>query len=87
MEDVDASSGVVGVLGVFEILDLHEKLQELVEAFNDVDVDLQESLECLVTLSELVHSREVKWISPLDCVLLGQDLSVSGNDVACVLLK
>ena len=24
MEDVDASSGVVGVLGVFEILDLHE---------------------------------------------------------------
>lgn len=62
VEDVDASPGVVSVLCVFKVLYLHEKLQELIKALNYIDVNLEESLECLMALSEFVHGSEVKGV-------------------------
>ena len=44
IEDHDASPGVVRVLSILEVLDLHEEIEELIKAFNDIDVNLQKRL-------------------------------------------
>jgi len=87
IEDVDAASRVVCVLSAFEILNLHEQGQELVKTRHNIDVDLQEGLQCLLTLCEFVHSRIVDGVAPRNAVLLGEDLTVTSNDITGVLLE
>ena len=84
---MNASPRVVGILRVLEVLDLHEEVEELVEALDDVDIDLEERLERLVALGVLVHRGVVDRIPPHDGILLRQNLAVTLDDVACVRLE
>ena len=84
VQDVDASPRVVGIIRVLKVLDLHEEVEELIEALDDVDIDLEERLERLLALGVLVHRRVVDGVSPHDGILLRQNLAVALDDVACV---
>ena len=84
VQDVNASPRVVGILRVLEVLDLHEEVEELVEALNDVDIDLEERLERLVALGVLVHRGIVDRVPSHHSILLRQNLTVPLDNVACV---
>ena len=81
---MNASPRVVGILRVLEVLDLHEEVKELVEALNDVNVDLEERLERLVALGVLVHRSVVDRVPSHHSILLRQNLTVPLDNVACV---
>ena len=40
-EDVDAATRIVGILNVFEVLNLHEKRHEQIESCHVINVDLE----------------------------------------------
>lgn len=84
---MDAASRVIHILRILKILNLHEQRQELIKAFDEIDIDVEKSLDCLVTLSVPVHGNVVDWVPTAHAVLLGEDLTVTGNDVARVLLE
>ena len=84
VQDVDASPRVVGIIRVLKVLDLHEQVEELIEALDDVDIDLEERLERLLALGVLVHRGVVDGVPPHDGILLRQNLAVALDDVACV---
>ena len=87
VEDHDASPGVVRVLSILEVLDLHEEIEELIKAFNDIDVNLQKRFERLVAFSELVHRSIVNWVPSQRAILLSQDLTVASDNIAGVLFE
>ena len=87
VEDHDASPGVVRVLSILEVLDLHEEIEELIKAFNDIDVNLQKRFERLVAFSELVHRSIVNWVPSQGAILLSQDLTVASDNIAGVLFE
>ena len=84
---MNASPRVVSIIRVFEVLDLHEEVEELIKALNDVDIDLEERLERLVALGVLVHRGVVDRVPSHHGILLRQNLTVPLDDVACVRLK
>ena len=84
VQDVDASPRVVGILGILEVLDLHEEVQELIEALDDVDIDLKERLKRLVALGVFVHRSVVDRVPSHHSILLRQNLTVPLDNVACV---
>ena len=84
---MNASPRVVGILRVLEVLDLHEEVEELVEALDDVNIDLEERLERLVALGVLVHRGVVDRVPTHDSILLRQNLTVTLDDVACIRLE
>ena len=84
---MDATTWVISILSILKVLNLHEKIEELIEAFDDVNINLQERFKRLVTLSKLVHRYKVNRIPSRDAILLSQDFSVAGDDIACVLLE
>ena len=86
-QNMYTASWVIGILNIFEILNLHEELHELVEALNNIDIDLQQRFQCLITLRELVHCSIVKRVSFQRWILLWQNLSVPCNDITCVLFE
>jgi len=87
VQDAYTTSGIIRVLSVLEVLNLHEKGQKLVETFHNINIDLQQGLQSLMALSEFVHGREVDGVPTADVVLLSKNFSVSSNNVASVLLK
>lgn len=87
VQDVHTAPRVIRVLGILEVLDLHEEVEELIETFNDIDVNLEKSFERFMAFSEFIHGDVVNGVSPQNTVLLRQDLSVACDDVARVLLE
>ncbi len=57
------ASRIIGILNIFKILNLHEELHELVEALNNIYINLEQRFQCLITLRKLVHCSIVKRVS------------------------
>jgi len=70
VQDAYTTARIVRVLNILKVLNLHEEGQELVKTFYNINVDLEESFQSLVALSEFVHSRKVDGVSAADDVLL-----------------
>ena len=70
VQDAYTTSGIICVLNVLEVLNLHKEGQELVETFHNINIDLEQGLQSLMALSEFVHSREVDGVPTADVVLL-----------------
>ena len=70
VQDAYTTSGIICVLSVLEVLNLHKEVQELVETFHYINIDLEQGLQSLMALSEFVHSREVDGVPTADVVLL-----------------
>ena len=70
IEDGDTAAWIVGVVDLLEDLDLHKEGQELVETWHVIDVNLQQGLQRLLTLSELVHCAVVDRVTARNAVLV-----------------
>ena len=84
---MDAAPGVVCVLRVLKVLNLHEQVEELVKALNHIDVNLEQRFQSFLAFGVLVHRSVVDWISAHNRVLLGQNLPIPRNYIASILLK
>ena len=87
IKNVDAAPGVVCVLCVLEVLNLHEQVEELVEALNHINVNLEQRFQSFLALGVLVHGSVVDGIPAHNRVLLGQNLPIPRYYIASILLK
>ena len=87
LQYMDAAPRVICVLRVLKVLNLHEKVEELIKTLHYININLKQSFKRLLALSILVHGGIVDWISTHNSILLSQDLSISGNNVTSILLK
>ena len=87
MQDMNTAARIVSIFSILKVLKLHEKSEELVETFNNIDIDLEQGSNCLVTLGVLVHAGEVDGVALKRAILLSQDFSVTTDDVASILLE
>lgn len=62
-------------------------MQEGFPSRNSVEINVEESFKCLLTVDCLVHCGKVDRIALHDHILLGQDFTVSLHNIACVLLE
>ena len=74
------------IILTLKILDLEEKLLKIFSTWHDIDVNCQESLNCLEALGEFTHGAIMDWI-PLKLVLLSKDLLIPIKDILRVLFK
>ena len=84
---MNTTARVIGIFSILKVLKLHEKTKELVETFNNIDIDLEQGSNCLVTLGVLVHAGEMDGVALKRTILLSQDLSITTNNVTSILLE
>ena len=69
-----------------KILNLKEKLLEVISSRNDVNINGQKCLNSLEALGELAHRSIMNWVS-LELILLSENLLIPIIDILGVLLE
>jgi len=87
LQDADTAARIICIFGILKVLKLHKESKELVETFNNIDINLEKGFNSLVALGELVHAGEVDWVALKSAILLSQDLSVTTDDITSVLFE
>ena len=70
VQNVNAAPRIIRILRIFEVLNLHEQVKELIEALDYIDINFEEGLERLVALRIFIHSCVMNRIPSHYAVLL-----------------